>query len=291
MNALSKKIVFLTLSIFTALSFANAQSTNDIQENVYDGSSFVPTTLSIPSGTDAIAVYDNDNASTIYAALDPIWLFVDSGILKFNIQPIIDSISSTAANAHSEVTAAIASASAALVPVSTAATNAISLASAVSGIVFTHTQRFADIDSNLYATGTSMICTNASTTNCLLPKAQYTKLAGITAPVAYEGTTSRANPIAVFKSATVSSGVAVFNLTTDGTSGGTSLFPNGVIQDSVNVFVSDATASYQMSYAFSNSNKTLTVTANKLTTANILTGLLGQAAATGAVVRLQVYGY
>jgi hypothetical protein len=46
-----------------------------------------------------------------------------------------------------------------------------------------------------------------------------------------------------------------------------------------------------MSYAFSNGDKTLTVTANKLTTANILTGILGQAAANGAVVKLQVWGY
>lgn len=108
---------------------------------------------------------------------------------------------------------------------------------------------------------------------------------------AYEGTTQRSGAFPIFKSATVASGVAVFNLTTDGTSGGAALFPNGVIADSVNVFVSDATASYQMSYAFSNSNKTLTVTTNKLTTANILTGILGQSAANGSVVKLQIWGY
>ncbi len=108
---------------------------------------------------------------------------------------------------------------------------------------------------------------------------------------AYEGVTARANAFPIFKSATVASGVAVFHLTDNGTSGGNALFPNGVIADSVNAFVSDATASYQMSYAFSNGNKTLTVTANKLTTANILTGLLGQSAANGAVVKLSVFGY
>lgn len=108
---------------------------------------------------------------------------------------------------------------------------------------------------------------------------------------AYEGTTQRLNAFAFFSHATVASGVAVFNLTVDGTSGGTALFLNGVIQDSVNVFVSDATASYQMSNAWSNSNKTLTVTTNKLTTANILTGILGQSSANGAVVKLQVWGY
>lgn len=108
---------------------------------------------------------------------------------------------------------------------------------------------------------------------------------------AFEGTTLRSNPIPVSKSATVSSGTAVFNLTVDGLSTGASLFPNGVIKDSVSLTVSDATASYQMSYAFTNSDKTLTVTANKLTTSNILTGILGQAAANAAVVKLSVIGY
>lgn len=108
---------------------------------------------------------------------------------------------------------------------------------------------------------------------------------------AIEGTTTRANPIPVAKSATVASGVAVYQLTTDGLSTGTSLFPNGVIKDSLNLFVNDATSSYQMSYVFSNSDKTVTVTANKLSTANILTGVLGQTAANGAVVKLTIVGY
>lgn len=107
----------------------------------------------------------------------------------------------------------------------------------------------------------------------------------------YEGTTQRMGAFPIFKSVTVSSGTAIFYLTDDGTSTGNALFPNGVIADSVNAFVSDAAASYQMAYAFSNSNKTLTVTTNKLTTANILTGILGQSAANGASVKLQVWGY
>lgn len=108
---------------------------------------------------------------------------------------------------------------------------------------------------------------------------------------AYEGVTQHLGAFPVFKSATVSSGTAVMYLTADGTSGGAALFPNGIIQDSVNVIVSDATASYQMSWAFTNSNKTLTVTANKLTTSNILTGVLGQAQANSATIRLTVWGY
>lgn len=108
---------------------------------------------------------------------------------------------------------------------------------------------------------------------------------------AYEGTTTRLGAFPVFKSATVSSGTAVFNITNDGTSGGTFLCPHGVIQDSVNPFVSDAAASYQMSAAWSNGNKTLTITTNKLTTANILTGILGQASGNGSVVKVTVWCY
>lgn len=108
---------------------------------------------------------------------------------------------------------------------------------------------------------------------------------------AYQGTTLRSGSFPIFKSATVSSGTAVFNLTNDATSTGTSLFPNGIINESINLLVSDATASYQMAYALTNSNKTLTVTANKLGTANILTGVLGQIQANGAVITLQIWGY
>lgn len=113
----------------------------------------------------------------------------------------------------------------------------------------------------------------------------------ITSPKAYEGTSLHNGAFPIFKSATVSSGVAVFNFTADGTSTGTTLCTNGIIADSVNPIVSDATASYQMSWAFSNSNKTLTVTANKLTTANILTGILGQSAANSSAVKVTAWCY
>lgn len=151
----------------------------------------------------------------------------------------------------------------------------------------------AIMDQNLHGTSTTMLVGVGTSTKGFMSSTDKAKLDVLSANtgIAYEGTTTRVNAFPVFKSATVSSGVAVFNLTTDGTSGGTALFPNGVVADSVNVFVSDASASYQMAYAFSNGNKTLTVTANKLTTANILTGILGQATANGSVVKLQVYGY
>lgn len=105
---------------------------------------------------------------------------------------------------------------------------------------------------------------------------------------AYVGTTLKAAVFPIIKTATVASGVAVFNLTDDGTSTGNALCTETFI-DSVQLVVNDATASYQMGWAFSNSNKTLTVTVNKLTTSNILTGILGQTAANGAAVKMITY--
>lgn len=140
---------------------------------------------------------------------------------------------------------------------------------------------------------TSTLYLASTTANGFMSATMATKLAALNAStsISYEGTTQHINSFPIFKSATVASGVAVFNMTTDGTSGSTSLCPNGIIQDSVNPSVNDATASYQMSWAWSNSNKTLTVTANKLTTSNILTGILGQAAANAAVVKVSVWCY
>lgn len=114
---------------------------------------------------------------------------------------------------------------------------------------------------------------------------------------AYDGTTLRSNVFPVFKSATVASGVGVFHLTDDGTSTGAALCPNGVIESSLNFYVSDATTSFQVSHAFSNSNKTLTATTNKYSGGvtgnllNIVNILLGQAQGNGATLRMQVYCY
>lgn len=104
------------------------------------------------------------------------------------------------------------------------------------------------------------------------------------------GTTTKSGAYFAVKSAAVSSGTVTFHFTNDGTSTGTALFPNGPDLDTLQLAVNDATASYQMGWTWSNSNKTVTVTTNKLTTANILTGLLGQAAANGAVVKASVWG-
>lgn len=165
----------------------------------------------------------------------------------------------------------------------------------LSSTVSTHTSQIAALGTpfNMLAQATSSTWLASSTANALMSRFDKIKLDtyASTTGVAYEGTTLRRNAFPIFLSSTVGSGVAVVYLTNDGTSGGTMLCPNGVITDSVNAFVSDATASYQMAYAFSNSNKTLTVTTNKLTTANILTGILGQASGNGSVVKVSVWCY
>lgn len=90
---------------------------------------------------------------------------------------------------------------------------------------------------------------------------------------AYEGVTQRLNPILINKTATVSdsAGHAVYNLTVDGLSTGAALCPNGVMLNSPNLSVNDATAPYQFSWAWTNSNKTLTVLAEKASGLAVLT--------------------
>lgn len=110
-----------------------------------------------------------------------------------------------------------------------------------------------------------------------------------TLPTSYENTTGH-NIYYIYKTATVASGVAVYQLTADNTSTGTALCSTPIAA-SVQPIVNDATSSYQMGWAFSNSNKTLTVTTNNFTTANILSGILGQSPANGKVVNLSVACY
>lgn len=90
---------------------------------------------------------------------------------------------------------------------------------------------------------------------------------------AFEGTTQRLNPIMINKTAAVAGGAgnAVFNMTSDGTSTGSALCPNGVMLNSPNLSVNDATAPYQFSWAWSNSNKTMTVLTEKASGLAVLT--------------------
>lgn len=133
--------------------------------------------------------------------------------------------------------------------------------------------------------------TNKPTFGAVATTSSYTDLTNKpTIGKAYEGTTLRTGAFPLFLSATVSSGTAVVHLTDTGLSGGNALCGT-VIQDSVSVIFNDSGSSFQQSWAWSNSNKTLTVTANKFTTANILSGILGQAAANASVAKITVWCY
>lgn len=115
--------------------------------------------------------------------------------------------------------------------------------------------------------------------------------------IAYDGTTARANAFPIFLSGSVTTGSAVVNLTSDGTSTGSALCLNGVIQNSVQAVVNDASGLYPMAWAFSNANKTLTVTTNKASATGVISllgiNLLGApvAAANGSVVKVTVWCY
>lgn len=98
---------------------------------------------------------------------------------------------------------------------------------------------------------------------------------------------ARTAPIEFVAQQNVATGVAVVQLTADGTSTGTALFPNGI--DYMKAEISDAGNSYNYGYALTNSNKTLTVTASVI---NVALGLLSFAsAANGKTVNILVKGY
>lgn len=112
--------------------------------------------------------------------------------------------------------------------------------------------------------------------------------------IIYRGTVVQYKPKYFTKSATVTSGIATFYLTSDGTAGGAALFTT-VFPESANVYVSDASGIYPYSLAISPDQKTVTVTVNKA--ANTAISLLGisllsalAAAPNGTTVNLTVIG-
>lgn len=111
----------------------------------------------------------------------------------------------------------------------------------------------------------------------------------------YDGSTKRTNCVPYFSSATVSGGTVQFNMTTDGMNGSPSIFPNGVIPGSINVFCSDASVPYSTGVVMSNSNKTVTATVNKAGSSFLsllgLNVLTAPAAGNGTACNIQAMGY
>lgn len=112
---------------------------------------------------------------------------------------------------------------------------------------------------------------------------------------AYEETTKRTNAFWVSSNATVGATSAVYQLTSDGTSTGTALCPNGVILGSAQPVARDATLPYSYGVpVISNSNKTLTIPVNKssgILTVLTLSVLGAPVAATGSSVDVVVMCY
>lgn len=90
--------------------------------------------------------------------------------------------------------------------------------------------------------------------------------------VIYNGSTAVTNPVIVVKSGNTTSGNLVVFLTSDGTSTGAALFPNGIFY--MKGEVSDATNSYNYSYTLTNSNRTLTISVMKSAPTGVIS-LLG----------------
>lgn len=111
----------------------------------------------------------------------------------------------------------------------------------------------------------------------------------------YDGTTKRSNCLPYSTVLTVSGGVVTANMTTDGTSGGTSIFPNGLIVGSLNVTCNDSTVPYSASYSTpASATKSIVFTVNRASGVLSVLGLsvLGApAAANGAVCNIQAMGY
>jgi hypothetical protein len=72
---------------------------------------------------------------------------------------------------------------------------------------------------------------------------------------------------------TNSSGQVVFELTTNGASNGTAIFPTGPIDSTTSVKINSVANAYAEEWAWSNSNKTLTVTVYQLST--VVLGIMG----------------
>lgn len=106
------------------------------------------------------------------------------------------------------------------------------------------------------------------------------------ATTVYNGTSALTNPVIVLKSgSTNGSGLGVFNLTADNTSGGTALCPTSV--DAVNVDVNNSTAAYGTSWAVA--GKVLTVTVTQPTSLLSLGLLPNVAVASGVTVNARVF--
>lgn len=145
-------------------------------------------------------------------------------------------------------------------------------------------------------TGVSVILNKPTWANVAYTGA-YTDVSGTPTIVnyCYDGSAKRTNCIPYFSSAVVASGMVQFNMTVDGTSGAASIFPNGLITGSVNVFCSDAAVPYSAGVVVSNGGRTVVATVNKAGSSFLsllgLNVLTAPAAGNGTTCNIQAMGY
>lgn len=111
-------------------------------------------------------------------------------------------------------------------------------------------------------------------------------------PTIYQGAVQKAGAKLFCKAVLTVAGVAIFQLTDDGTAGGNALFQN-VYDASVDFEVNDAANSYRYGWSLSADKKTLTVTVNRQAPTTILgMSVLGGLNPTtdGTQVRLTLWG-
>lgn len=144
--------------------------------------------------------------------------------------------------------------------------------------------------------GDDTTLTSQASTLSTLSSTQSSQASSISTFNAFKNAYSGANPITFYVNnatttamkrllfnGTTTSGITTFYLTTDGTSSGTALCPTAI--GHVNVIANDPSNTFGIGWALTNSNKTLTVTANtrSFTTTTILgISVLGSSALASA---------
>lgn len=280
-----KKILFLVLMALSFGAMADATDMIFMQRNPTDTGTFTRVLpVSALSGGNGIFVFDSSTVQPAMVTLGS-GFTLSSGILTAAGLPgLTGSTGSTGATGPTGAAGATGAAG----PANSLSIGTVSSGSAAATITGTAPTQTLNLTLPTGSTGATGAAGTNGTNGATGPTGAIGAAGSNATTKAYVGTTLKTAPFPIIKTAIVASGVAVFNLTDDGTSTGNALCVE-TFTDSVQLIVNDATASYQMGWAFSNSNKTLTVTANKLTTANILSGILGQTAANGAAVKMITY--
>lgn len=109
--------------------------------------------------------------------------------------------------------------------------------------------------------GTANSADPIASQNVMTLSAANTAIASL--PITYAGGVQKLNVKQLTANGTITSGTLVVYMTDDGTITGNALFPNEILYTSI--VTTDPSNVFGLGYVISNSNKTLTITANKQT--------------------------